>query len=126
MRTIVFAAITSERNDTSISTNANSRTKPNTSGATVFIWSLKSFDWAVSPVTPTTASGTMPTVTGTISSRSAARASLDVESVPLPLTGIEMLATVFASFTSTSIGSYITRRYRRAPLELADRLFHCR
>ena len=59
---------------------------------------------------------------GTISSRSAASAAFEVESVPLPSTGIETFATVFAALTSTSIGSFMTPGGQCAPLELADRL----
>ena len=43
-----------------------------------------------------------------ISSRSAASAWFDVASVPSPSIGIETTATVFAAFTSTSIGSFMT------------------
>ena len=42
LRTIAFAAITTDRNDSSIRQNANSNTNPKTSGAETFIWSLKS------------------------------------------------------------------------------------
>ena len=92
--TTALTAITSERNDTSISTNASSRTNPNTSGAAVFIWSMKSRAYAVSPVTATSVSGSDPTVAGTMSSRSASSASFEVASVPSPATGIETIATV--------------------------------
>ena len=74
----------------------------------VAICSLKSFAWAVYPVTATSASASVPSVGGMISSRSAVSASFEVASVPSPSTGIEMLATVLAALTSTSIGSFIT------------------
>ena len=72
-------------------------TKPNTSGATVFIWSLKSFDCGggARDARPRRRRAA-PTVAGTMSSRSAARAAFEVASVPLPSTGIEMFATVLS------------------------------
>ena len=51
-----------------------------------------------------------------ISSRSAVRASFEVESVPSPSIAIVMLATVFAALMSTSIGSFMT------PLSIARHL----
>ena len=49
--TIALTGITSERNETSISRNANVSTKRKTSGAIVPILSFQSFDAAVWPVT---------------------------------------------------------------------------
>ena len=82
--------MTTDLNDSSISPKASRSTNPNTSGATVFIWSLKSFDCAVMPVTATSVSSSAPTVLGMISSRRSARAWFDVASVPSPSTGMEI------------------------------------
>ena len=68
------------------------------------------------PVTPTSASASVPSVGGTISSRSAVSAWFEVESMPSPSIGIEMWATVFAGLTSTSMGSFMT------PLSIARHL----
>ena len=108
MSSTAFVAITIERKDTSISTNANSSTKPKTSGIAVFIWSAKSMAFAVLPVTATSAPVSVPRVGGMISLRSVARAFSEVASVPLPSVGMLTTATVFAALTSTSIGSFMT------------------
>ena len=110
---MAFAAITSERKATSISANASRRTNPKTSGAADFSLSLKSFVDAVIPVTPTSAPGSAPTVVGTSSSLSVASAASESASIPLPSTGMAMVAMVPASLTSTVIGSCI------CPLESA-------
>ncbi len=60
------------------------------------------------PVTATSLSGSVPTVEGMMSSRSAVKASFEVESVPSPSVAITMLATVFAAFVSMSTGSFMT------------------
>ena len=51
LRTIAFSATTIERNEISIRMNANSRTKPNTSGTDFFMPALQSVSAAVMPVT---------------------------------------------------------------------------
>src|SRR5690348_3070962 len=48
---MAFAAMTSERNDTSSSRNANSSTNPNTRGTELLSAALKSYEFAVMPVT---------------------------------------------------------------------------
>ena len=52
LSTIAFAAITIDRNVSSRIMNASSSTKAKTSGTARFIWSLKSFEFAVWPETP--------------------------------------------------------------------------
>ena len=89
-----MAAITIERKAKSRRMKAKPSTKANTNGATDFISSLKSFDSAANPPTATSAPATAPTVSGTISPRSAARAALDGPSLPLPAIGMAMFATV--------------------------------
>ena len=56
------------------------------------------------PVTPTSAAGTVPTVAGMSSSRNSASAFIEAASVPVPLIGIVMFATVPLRFVSTVIG----------------------
>ena len=73
--TIVFSAMTTERKATSMSRNASPSTNANTSGALPRTASLKSFEPAVSPVTPASTPSIPPTVAGTISFRSVASAS---------------------------------------------------
>ena len=83
-----MSAITIERNATSRSRNANSRTKPNTSGADDFIMALKSCDLAVGPPTAYSTPGTVPTVAGRSSLRSVASAWFETALVPLPASGM--------------------------------------
>ena len=70
------------------------------------ILSLKSFDSAVNPDTPTSAPGILSTVAGTMSSRSTASDVLDALSEPEPSTGTAMLATVPALLMSTVMGPF--------------------
>ena len=65
-----MTAITSERNETSRSPNANRRTKPKTFGIEL-VWALlKSCEFAVEPVTAYSTPSSLPTVRGRTSSRS--------------------------------------------------------
>ena len=67
--------------------------------------SRKSFEPAVRPVTATSASGSLPTVAGTTSSRRTRTDSFDAASVPLPLTDRATMATVLSGLISTPEGS---------------------
>ena len=68
-RTIAFSATTIERNEISISRNANSSTNPKTRGIDVFIAADESLSIAVVPVTAYSTPSTWPTVAGSSSSR---------------------------------------------------------
>ena len=105
MSTIALAATTIERNATSISMNANRSTKPTTGARFDFSSAAWSFHSAVRPVTPAWASGSAPTVSGTIVSRRSRNAAFEAASVPFPAIGTVMFATVPARFVSTVIGS---------------------
>jgi hypothetical protein len=102
---IAFNAITIDLNETSSRTNARIRTNANTIGAEPFIELPKSFEIAVSPVTPASTPSTAPTVSGTIW-RSVEIASYEVSSLPLPARGRSMRATVRSGLTSTVTGSW--------------------
>ena len=107
-----------------MSRNASRSTNPNTSGATELSLSLKSFDCAVMPVTPTSAFGSAPTVVGTISSLSVASAASEAASVPLAVDGDGDGRNRPAVVHVDRDGLVHLSGGERPPLELADRLLH--
>src|SRR5215472_8505286 len=99
--------MTRERNETSSSRNASSRTKAKTQADRCPMSVLKSTEPAVSPVTATWTPGTLPSVAGMTCSRRVVRACTDVAS-PLPASGTEMIAAVCAGLTMNVIGWFIS------------------
>ena len=102
-----MTAITIERNETSISRNANRSTKPKTSGIDLVIAAVE-----VLRVRGRAGHGVLDAVdlsdrAGSTSLRSVASAAVEASSVPLPASGISTLATVRSRLISTSIGAFI-------------------
>ena len=111
-----MTAITIERNETSRSPKANSRTKPKTFGIEL-VWALlKSCEFAVEPVTAYSTPSSVPTVRGRTSSRRVSSARVETVSMPVPASGISTLATVPSRLVSTLIGGFI------CPVAIASRL----
>jgi len=91
---IEVSGITIERKATSSRMKAVNKTKAKTSGARLFIRSLKSFDPAVMPLTFVSVPGTRPIVRGITSSRSRTSAAFETSSVPLPANGTLTTSTL--------------------------------
>ncbi len=87
-------AITIDRNVISISRNASVSTNANTYGAACFSCQLESLSFAGPPVTPTSASWSLPTVAGMTVFRSVSSAASDFASVPSPCIASETSAIV--------------------------------
>ncbi len=104
---IALTAITIDRNVASSRPNASRRTKPKTSGIAFTCDSLKSFEFAVSPVTAYSTPSTCPSVCGSSVLRKVASAAFEASSVPFPSSGISTLATVPSGLVVTSIGAFI-------------------
>src|SRR5215510_762620 len=105
LSTIALTAITIDRNAASSNTKANASTNANTSGAVRCIESPKSFEIAVSPVTPAS-EATGPTVLGTSLLRSVESAAYEAALLPVPTIGSSTRATVRGRFTATVTGSW--------------------
>ena len=103
---IALIGMTIERKVKSSRRNAAVRTKAKTIGACDLLVSLKSFDSAVKPVTSAVTPGTAPIVAGMIVSRSWSTAALDLESVPLPATGMLTWITLRSGKVSSVIGGW--------------------
>src|ERR671930_26118 len=98
---IDLIGITIERKVISKSRNASPRTKANTYGIRDFIWSLKSFVPAVSPVTATWTSGSVFATGGITSWRGGFRAAIERLSPPEPAIEKSTRATVLSGLTAT-------------------------
>ena len=101
MSTIDLIGITIERKVISSSRKASPSTNANTYGIRDFIWSLKSFVPAVSPVTATCTSGSVFATGGMTSLRSAFSALMEALLSPLPAIEKSTRPTVLSGLTST-------------------------
>src|SRR5262245_3733098 len=88
LRMIALTGITIDRNVNSNRRNAAPSTKPKTIGRCDLVTSVKSFDWAVKPVTLALMPGTAPIVAGMMRSRRWFTASFDLGSEPSTTLGV--------------------------------------